>query len=163
MLAWLPCRCCVYEWTVDAADEGREMSNPMEGSCCLSTSRWRLLLVEDAVLKDGRSSTCKIDGRRNDSRANGRGRIVVASAEAVVAVVGQEKRWASASLFYCWVVGFDEGVVVTAARLLLSSIVRWSVRARDGSKKGYYDCGLRLELQEYVDGISTEKDRITGD
>ncbi|KAF1949495.1 hypothetical protein CC80DRAFT_429044, partial [Byssothecium circinans] len=38
----------------------------------------------DAVLKPGRSNACSIDGRRNDSEAWGRGRIDVASAEAVV-------------------------------------------------------------------------------
>ncbi|KAF2800933.1 hypothetical protein K505DRAFT_227537, partial [Melanomma pulvis-pyrius CBS 109.77] len=38
----------------------------------------------DASLKAGRSSACRIDGRRNDSRAVGRGRIDVASAKAVV-------------------------------------------------------------------------------
>jgi hypothetical protein len=49
----------------------------MDGSEGLSSS-------EDAVLKAGRSSTCRMDGLRNESRAVGRGRMVVASAEAVV-------------------------------------------------------------------------------
>jgi hypothetical protein len=66
----------VYDATVEV-DDGREISKPIEGSDGLSSS------VDD-VLKDGRSSTCSIDGRRNVSRACGRGRIEVASAEAVM-------------------------------------------------------------------------------
>jgi len=38
----------------------------------------------DAVLKAGRSNTCKMEGRRNESRACGLGRSEVASAKAVV-------------------------------------------------------------------------------
>ncbi|PVH92442.1 hypothetical protein DM02DRAFT_483881, partial [Periconia macrospinosa] len=53
------------------------MSWPMDGSAGRSSS-------EDAVLSEGRSNTCRIDGRRNESRAWGRGRIEVASAEAVM-------------------------------------------------------------------------------
>ncbi|KAF2732741.1 hypothetical protein EJ04DRAFT_416584, partial [Polyplosphaeria fusca] len=53
------------------------MSKPMDGRDGLSSS-------VDAVLKAGRSSTCRIEGLRNESRAVGRGRMVVASAEAVV-------------------------------------------------------------------------------
>ena len=58
-------------------DDGQEMSWPMEGRDGLSSS-------VEAVLKAGRSRTWRIEGRRNDSRAEGRGRMVVASAEAVV-------------------------------------------------------------------------------
>lgn len=58
-------------------DDGREMSWPMDGRHGLSSS-------VDAVLNEGRSSTCNIDGLRNVSVACGRGRIDVASAEAVV-------------------------------------------------------------------------------
>jgi hypothetical protein len=74
--AWLPCLCGVYEATVDV-DDGREMSWPMDGSDGLSSS-------VDGVLKAGRSSTCRMDGLRKESRACGRGRIEVARAEAVV-------------------------------------------------------------------------------
>jgi hypothetical protein len=74
--AWLPCRCCVYEATVDV-EEGRGISWPNDGSGALSSS-------VDAILNAGRSKACSIDGLRNDSRACGRGRIEVARAEAVV-------------------------------------------------------------------------------
>jgi hypothetical protein len=53
------------------------MSWPMDGSL---SSR----LVGDVVLKAGRSKTCRIDGLRKESSTWGRGRIAVASAEAVV-------------------------------------------------------------------------------
>ncbi|ORY18582.1 hypothetical protein BCR34DRAFT_473294 [Clohesyomyces aquaticus] len=76
MVPWLPCRCCVNEATVDVED-GRDISWPIEGSGGLSSS-------VDAVLKAGRSNACSIEGRRKDSWAVGRGRIEVASAEAVV-------------------------------------------------------------------------------
>lgn len=83
MDAWLPCRwrCGGSEATVDV-DDGREMSWPMDGSDGLSSKA-------DAVLKAGRSKACSIDGRRNDSGACGRGRIEVASAEAVVVLGGR--------------------------------------------------------------------------
>ncbi|KAF2279166.1 uncharacterized protein EI97DRAFT_364180, partial [Westerdykella ornata] len=50
---------------------------PMDGSGSLSSSA-------DDVLKAGRSSTCRIDGLRNESRAWGRGRIEVVRADAVM-------------------------------------------------------------------------------
>ena len=75
--AWLPWRCCVYEATVDAADDGRERSCPMAGSGGRSSS-----MVD--ILKAGRSSACRIEGLRNDSRTCGRGRIEVARAEDVM-------------------------------------------------------------------------------
>ncbi|KAF2870664.1 hypothetical protein BDV95DRAFT_496134, partial [Massariosphaeria phaeospora] len=53
------------------------ISWPIDGSGALSSSA-------GAVLKAGRSKACSIDGRRNDSVACGRGRIDVASAEAVM-------------------------------------------------------------------------------
>ena len=74
--AWLPWRWFVNEATVEV-DDGREMSWPMDGRGCLSSNA-------DAVLKAGRSNTCRMDGRRNASVAWGRGRMDVANAEAVV-------------------------------------------------------------------------------
>ncbi|KAF1838907.1 hypothetical protein BDW02DRAFT_487976 [Decorospora gaudefroyi] len=53
------------------------MSWPMDGSL---SSKFAVV----GVLKAGRSKACKIDGRRNVSSTWGRGRIAVASAEAVV-------------------------------------------------------------------------------
>tara|TARA_R110002003_G_scaffold45_25_gene3696 strand:+ start:5279 stop:5638 length:360 start_codon:yes stop_codon:yes gene_type:complete len=76
--AWLPCRCCVYEATVELED-GRDMSWPMDGNCLSST-------IAGGVLIAGRSKACKIDGLRKQSAACGLGRIVVASAEAVVII-----------------------------------------------------------------------------
>jgi len=58
-------------------EDGLEISWPMEGNAGLSSS-------VDAVLKAGRSRTWRIEGLRNDSRAVGRGRMLVASAEAVM-------------------------------------------------------------------------------
>lgn len=72
--AWLPCRCCVNEATVEVED-GRDIEWPIDGSGALSSS-------VEVVLNAGRSSTCSIDGRRNESMACGRGR--VARAEAVM-------------------------------------------------------------------------------
>ncbi|KAF2122383.1 hypothetical protein BDV96DRAFT_594268 [Lophiotrema nucula] len=74
--AWLPWRCRENEAIVEV-EEGREISWPMDGRAGLSSS-------VDAVLNAGRSSTCRIDGRRNDSMATGRGRFIVARAEAVL-------------------------------------------------------------------------------
>jgi hypothetical protein len=82
--ALLPCRCCVYEATVEL-DEGRDLSWPMDGSL---SSRWTV----DGILKAGRSNTCNIEGLRNESSTWGRGRIEVASAEAVV-VLGSRNAW----------------------------------------------------------------------
>jgi hypothetical protein len=76
MEALLPCLCWVKEATVEL-DDGRDMSWPMDGS--LSSNGG-----VGGVLKAGRSNTCSIDGRRNDSLAWGLGRIEVASAEAVM-------------------------------------------------------------------------------
>lgn len=59
--ALLPCRCCVYEPTVEL-DDGRDMSWPMDGS--LSSRK-----AEDGVLKAGRSKTCRIEGLRKESLA----------------------------------------------------------------------------------------------
>jgi hypothetical protein len=73
--ALLPCRCWVYEATVELED-GRDISWPIDGS--LSSK----LVV--GVLKAGRSKTCRIEGLRNESSTWGRGRIEVASAEAVM-------------------------------------------------------------------------------
>jgi hypothetical protein len=81
--AWLPCRCCVYEATVELED-GREMSWPMDGSCFSS-------IVAGGVLMAGRSKACRIDGLRKQSLAWGRGRIEVARTEAVMDVK-MEKR-----------------------------------------------------------------------
>jgi hypothetical protein len=64
----------VNDATVEA-EEGRDIEWPMDGSGALSSS------VDD-VLNAGRSSTCSIEGRRNESMACGRGR--VARAEAVM-------------------------------------------------------------------------------
>jgi hypothetical protein len=64
------------EATVEA-DDGRDISWPIDG-------REGLLSNVVAVLKAGRSNTCRIDGLRNESRACGLGRIEVASAEAVM-------------------------------------------------------------------------------
>lgn len=61
MDALLPCRCCVYEATVEL-DDGREMSWPMDGSCLSS-------FVAGGVLMAGRSKTCKMDGLRKQSVA----------------------------------------------------------------------------------------------
>lgn len=83
MEALLPCRCCVYEATVEL-DEGRERSWPREGS--LSSS-----VIQDGVLTAGKSNTWRMDGRRNESLTIGRGRMDV---EAVVNM-GDEKRGAS--------------------------------------------------------------------
>lgn len=74
--ALLPCRCCVYDATVEL-DDGRDMSWPIDGSL---SSKGAL----DGVLKAGKSNACSIEGRRKESLAWGRGRIEVASAEAVV-------------------------------------------------------------------------------
>lgn len=74
--ALLPFRCGVCEATVEL-DEGRDMSWVIDGS--LSSK-----LAAVGVLKAGRSKTCKIDGLRNESSTWGRGRIEVASAEAVM-------------------------------------------------------------------------------
>jgi hypothetical protein len=74
--ALLPWRCWVYEATVELED-GRDISWPIDGS--LSS---KLAVV--GVLKAGRSKTCKIDGLRNESSTWGRGRMEVASAEAVM-------------------------------------------------------------------------------
>lgn len=58
------------------------MSWPMDGREGLSSK------AGGAVLKAGRSKACRIEGRRNESLAWGRGRTEVASvAEAVVQVV----------------------------------------------------------------------------
>jgi len=65
----------VYEATVELED-GRDISWPIDGS--LSSK----LVV--GVLKAGRSKTCRIEGLRNESSTWGRGRIEVASAEAVM-------------------------------------------------------------------------------
>jgi hypothetical protein len=73
---WLPCRCCVYEATVELED-GRDMSWPMDGSCLSS-------IMAGGVLRAGRSNTCRIEGLRKQSAARGLGRIEVASAEAVM-------------------------------------------------------------------------------
>jgi hypothetical protein len=58
---WLPCRCCVYEATVEL-DDGRDMSWPMDGNCLSSK-------VAGGVLRAGRSKTCRIDGLRKQSVA----------------------------------------------------------------------------------------------
>jgi hypothetical protein len=73
---WLPCRCCVYEATVELED-GRDRSWPMDGSCLSS-------YIAGGVLMAGRSKACSIDGLRKQSLARGLGRIEVASAEAVM-------------------------------------------------------------------------------
>jgi hypothetical protein len=73
---WLPCRCRVYEATVELED-GRDMSWPMNGSCLSS-------VIAGGVLRAGRSNTCSIEGLRKQSAAWGLGRIEVASAEAVM-------------------------------------------------------------------------------
>jgi hypothetical protein len=65
-------------------DEGRDISWPIDGRVGCSSR------CGDAVLNAGRSNTCSIDGLRNeDSGACGRGRIAVASAEAVVELEGR--------------------------------------------------------------------------
>lgn len=74
------------EATVELED-GLDMSWPIEGS--LSSNG------VEGVLKAGRSNTCSIDGRRNESLAWGLGRIAVASAEAVVDVLGSRNAWRS--------------------------------------------------------------------
>ncbi|CAE7027723.1 hypothetical protein PTTW11_04297 [Pyrenophora teres f. teres] len=74
--ALLPGRWWVKEATVEL-DEGRDMSWPMDGS--LSS---KLAVV--GVLKAGRSKTCSIEGLRKESSTWGRGRMEVASAEAVM-------------------------------------------------------------------------------
>lgn len=73
---WLPCRCCVYEATVEL-DDGRDLSWPMDGNCLSSN-------MAGGVLRAGRSNTCRIEGLRKQSVAWGLGRIEVASAEAVM-------------------------------------------------------------------------------
>jgi hypothetical protein len=80
---WLPCRCCVYEATVELED-GRDMSWPMDGSCLSS-------YMAGGVLRAGKSKACSIDGLRKQSLARGLGRIEVASAEAVM-IIRNEKR-----------------------------------------------------------------------
>lgn len=80
--AWPPCRCWVNDATVEL-DDGRERLRPMisglmDGSVSCSSAGG------DVVLMAGRSNACSIDGLRNVSWACGRGRIEVASAEAVV-------------------------------------------------------------------------------
>jgi len=94
--ALLPCRCsggceCENDATVEQLDDGREMSRPtssglIDGSVVRSNAGGEVVLIA------GRSKACSIDGRRNVSWAWGRGRIEVASAEAVVEV--GEKRGA---------------------------------------------------------------------
>lgn len=75
------------------------MSWPMGGSVLSSSV--------DGVLKAGRSSTCRIDGRRKESRAWGRGRErEVARAEAVVYTVGETL---GALLTVCWRGGGGSG------------------------------------------------------
>jgi hypothetical protein len=76
--ALLPCRCCVYEATVEL-EEGRDIS-PIDGS--LSSK----LTVVGVLKAGGRSKTCRIEGLRNESTTWGRGRIEVASAEDVVGI-----------------------------------------------------------------------------
>jgi hypothetical protein len=86
--ALLPCRCsggceCENDATVEQLDDGREMSRPtssglIDGSVVRSNAGGEVVLIA------GRSKACSIDGRRNVSWACGRGRIEVASAEAVV-------------------------------------------------------------------------------
>lgn len=90
-LPWLAGRCWVKDATVDV-DEGREISRPMDGNEGLSSST-------DAVLKAGRSRTCRIDGRRNESMAVGRGRIEDARAEAVVCIRMEKRLAASLTVF----------------------------------------------------------------
>lgn len=80
---WLPCRCCVYEATVEL-DDGRDLSWPMDGNCLSST-------VIGGVLRAGRSKTCRIDGLRKQSVAWGLGRIEVASAEAVIGIRNEKR------------------------------------------------------------------------
>jgi hypothetical protein len=58
---WLPCRCGVYEATVELED-GRDMSWPMDGSCLSS-------IMAGGVLRAGRSNTCRIEGLRKQSMA----------------------------------------------------------------------------------------------
>jgi hypothetical protein len=94
--ALLPCLCsggceCENDATVEQLDDGREMSRPtssglIDGSVVRSNAGGEVVLIA------GRSKACSIDGRRNVSWACGRGRIEVASAEAVVQV--GEKRGA---------------------------------------------------------------------
>jgi len=81
--ALLPWRCCVYEATVEL-DEGGDISWPMAGS--LSSKG-----VVGGVLRAGRSKACSIDGRRKESLAWGRGRIDVASAEAVMELRAEKR------------------------------------------------------------------------
>ena len=88
--ALLPCRCsggceCESDATVEQLDDGRDMSRPtssglIDGSVVRSNAGGEVVLIA------GRSKACSIDGRRNVSWACGRGRIEVASAEAVVEV-----------------------------------------------------------------------------
>jgi len=73
----------VYEATVELED-GLDISWPMDGSCLSST-------VAGGVLMAGRSNTCKIDGLRKQSMAWGRGRIEVASAEAVMDIKTEKR------------------------------------------------------------------------
>lgn len=80
---WLPCRCRVYEATVELED-GRDMSWPMEGNCLSST-------MAGGVLRAGRSNTCSIEGLRKQSAAWGLGRIEVASAEAVMNIIIEKR------------------------------------------------------------------------
>jgi hypothetical protein len=58
---WLPCRCCVYEATVELED-GRDRSWLMDGNCLSST-------IAGGVLRAGKSKTCSIDGLRKQSAA----------------------------------------------------------------------------------------------
>jgi hypothetical protein len=116
MDAWLPCRCCVYEATVELED-GRDISWPMDGSCLSST-------VAGGVLMAGRSKTCKMDGLRKQSMAWGRGRIEVASAEAVMDI-RTEKRVALLD-----VRELLEGVVYGWSTL-------WSCRPKNAYRSGW--------------------------
>jgi hypothetical protein len=72
-------------------DDGRGISKPIEGSEGFSSS-------DDAVLNAGRSRTWRMDGLRNESKATGRGRIVVARVEVVMVNDGTEKRRGCVSL-----------------------------------------------------------------
>lgn len=80
--ALLPWRGCV-DATVELLDDGRDISRPtssglIDGSVLVSNAGGEVVLIA------GRSNACSIDGRRNVSWACGRGRIEVASAEAVM-------------------------------------------------------------------------------
>jgi hypothetical protein len=73
----------VNEATVEVED-GRDISWPIDGREGFSSN-------VDAVLKAGRSNACRIDGRRKESLAWGRGRTDVASVAKAV-VKSSEKR-----------------------------------------------------------------------